>query len=107
MRLKDIHFAWDNPADDLKDKFAHYAKKAAHKAHGAFGAVYCLTNFNSTIEQDLYRVYTLRDLGYDPYVMVYNKPEAPKEVRMLQRWCNNRIIFKSCPRFEDYDPKMG
>ena len=53
-------------------------------------------------EQDLYRIYTLRDLGYDPYVMVYNKPSAPKEIRHLQRWCNNKIIFNSVKRFEDY-----
>ena len=43
-----------------------------------------------------------RDLGYDPYVMVYDKPHAPKEIRNLQRWCNNKIVFKSCPKFEDY-----
>ena len=64
--------------------------------------VYCLTNYNSTMEQNLYRIYTLRDLGYDPYVMIYNKPEAPQEIRNLQRWCNNKIIFKSCPNFDDY-----
>ena len=65
-------------------------------------ALRCLTNYNSTMEENLYRIYTLRDMGYDPYVMVYDKPNAPKEVRRLQRWCNNKIIFKSCPKFEDY-----
>lgn len=100
--LKNIHFAWDNPKDDLAGKFAEYAKRAKRKPHGAYGTVYCLTNFNSTIEEDLYRIYTLRDLGYDPYVMVYNKPSAPQRVRELQRWCNNRVIFKSCRRFEEY-----
>ena len=102
MRIRNVHFAWDNPADDLKAKFELYARQARHKPHGNFGMVYCLTNFNSTMEQNLYRIYTLRDLGYDPYVMIYNKPDAPKEVRALQRWCNNKIIFKSCKRFEDY-----
>ena len=58
--------------------------------------------FNSTMEENLYRIYTLRDMGYDPYVMVYDKPHAPKEIKMLQRWCNNKIIFNSCKRFEDY-----
>lgn len=24
------------------------------------------------------------------------------EIRRLQRWCNNRVIFRSCKRFEDY-----
>ncbi len=104
MRIANIHFAWDNPDDDLKDKFAAYAKKARHKIYCGFGTVYCLVGFNSTLEQDLYRIYTLRDLGFDPYVMVYNKPSAPKQLKRLQRWCNNRMIFKSCKRFEDYNP---
>jgi hypothetical protein len=66
--------------------------------------VYVLTNFNSTMEENLHRIYTLRDLGYDPYVMIYNKPQAPKEIRYLQRWCNGKAIFKSVKRFEDYGP---
>ena len=102
MRIRNLHFAWDIPTDDLKSKFALYASKAKHKPHGGYGTVYILTGFNSTMEQNLYRIYSLRDLGYDPYVMVYNKPNAPKEIKALQRWCNNKIIFKSCKRFEDY-----
>lgn len=102
MRLKELHFAWDNPTDDLEDRFREYAMEARHRPHGKFGTVYVLTNFNSTMTENLYRIYVLRDLGFDPYVMVYNKPNAPHEIRMLQRWCNNRIIFNSCKRFEDY-----
>lgn len=107
IKVKEIHFAWDNPKDDLRSYFEKYKQYAKHKPHGEYGAVYCLTNFGSTMEENLYRIYTLRDLGYAPYVMIYDKPHAPREVRLLQRWCNNRIIFKSCPRFEDYDPKKG
>lgn len=104
MKIRNLHFAWDNPTDDLAEKFARYARSAKHKPHGDFGTVYCLTNFNSTIEQDLYRIYTLRDLGFKPYVMVYNKPSAPKQIKALQRWCNNVVIFRQCKRFEDYKP---
>ncbi len=100
MRLRTLHFAWDNPKDDLEDKFRNFANGFRRKSN--IGMVYCLTNFNSTMEENLYRIYTLRDMGYDPYVMVYDKPHAPKEIKMLQRWCNNKIIFKSCKRFEDY-----
>ena len=107
IKVKEIHFAWDNPKDDLRPYFERYKQYAKHKPHGEYGTVYCLTNFGSTMEENLYRIYTLRDLGYAPYVMIYDKPHAPREVRLLQRWCNNRIIFKSCPRFEDYDPKKG
>lgn len=100
MRLRTLHFAWDNPKDDLEDKFRNFAKGFRRKSN--IGMVYCLTNFNSTMEENLYRIYTLRDMGYDPYVMVYDKPNAPKEIRRLQRWCNSKFIFKSCKRFEDY-----
>ena len=101
MRLRTLHFAWDNPKDDLEAKFRNFANGFRRKSN--IGMVYCLTNFNSTMEENLYRIYTLRDMGYDPYVMVYDKPHAPKEIKMLQRWCNNKIIFKSCMRFEDYE----
>ena len=107
IKVKEIHFAWDNPKDDLRPYFERYKAYAKHKPHGEYGTVYCLTNFGSTMEEDLHRIYTLRDLGYAPYVMIYDKPHAPREIRLLQRWCNNRIIFKSCPRFEDYGPKKG
>lgn len=102
IKIKEIHFAWDNPKDDLKPYFERYKALAKHKPHGKYGTVYCLTNFGSTMEQNLYRIYTLRDLGYDPYVMIYDKPNAPREIRDLQRWVNNRFIFRKCERFEDY-----
>ena len=101
MRLRTLHFAWDNPKDDLEPKFRMFAQAFRRKSN--IGMVYCLTNYNSTMEENLYRIYTLRDLGYDPYVMVYDKPHAPKEIKRLQRWCNNKIIFKSCKKIEDYN----
>lgn len=100
MRIKRPHFAWDNPADDLEPKFRFF--KNHFRRTTKIGTVYILTGFGSTMDENLYRIYTLRDLGYDPYVMVYNKPQADRELIALQRWCNNIKIFKSCPRFEDY-----
>lgn len=102
IKLKDIHFAWDNAAEDLTRFFKQYANRAAHKVHGAYGTVYVLTNFGETMDDNLRRIYALRDLGFDPYVMVYDKPNAPQEIKRLQRWCNNRMIFKRCPDFRDY-----
>ena len=75
-RIKDLHFAWDNPKEDLEQKFRKFAGGFKRKTN--IGMVYVLTNFNSTMEENLYRIYTLRDLGYDPYVMVYNKPNADR-----------------------------
>lgn len=102
IRLQKVHFAWDNPQDDLKQKFEDYAKGARWKYKGSYGMVYILTNYNSTMEENLFRIHTVADLGFDPYVMVYDKPHAPKEIRRLQRWCNNKVIFKTVRRFEDY-----
>ena len=104
IKVKEIHFAWDNHKDDLTRYFERYKAFAKHKPHGHYGTVYCLVNFGSTIEEDLYRIYTLRDMGFDPYVMIYNKDKVPKghELRKLQRWVNNKFIFRSCKTFEEY-----
>ena len=101
MRIHRIHFAWDNPKDNLEGRFREFARRFRRNSN--IGTVYILTNYNSTMEENLYRIYTLRDMGYDPYVMVYNKPSAPQEIRDLQRWCNNKICFQTVKKFEDYD----
>ena len=105
MRLTGVHFAWDNAKEDLRPRFEYYAKYGKNNRHGHLGVVYVLTNYNSTMEENLYRIYTLCELGYHPYVMVYNKPSAPQELRDLQRWCNTFMIIRACPKFEDYDPR--
>lgn len=109
LRVESVHFAWDR----YEDKEIIIPKLKAFKEITGWGArktgVYVLTNFNTTLEQDLERIYTLRDLNYDPYVMVYNRESTEKRdpVRILQRWVNNKIIFKTVKRFEDYDIKKG
>ena len=107
VRLKEIHFAWDNGKEDLRPRFIYYKSRAKHKPHGHYGTVYVLVNFDSTMDENLFRIYAIRDMGFNPYVMVYDKPNAPKEIRYLQRWCNNKKIFRSCSKFEDFDPKKG
>ena len=101
MRIKRLHFAWDNPKDDLIPYFKRFTKAYKRKSSST-KTVYVLTNFGSTMDENLYRIYTLRDLGYDPYVMIYDKPNAPKEIKHLQRWVNNKFVFRKCERFEDY-----
>lgn len=104
VKKKEIHFAWDymKYSAQVQHGLALYAKHAERKPHGNFATVYCLVNFDTTMEENLYRIYTLRDMGYSPYIMVYDKPNAPQKIKELQRWCNCKWIFKSCPHFEDY-----
>ena len=87
VRTKMLRFAWDNPEDDLRPYFKRFSELTRVKDWRK-RQVYVLTNYGSTHEQDLYRIYTLRDMGYSPYVMVYEKPSAPEETRRLQRWVN-------------------
>ena len=107
MKLKNIHFAWDYMKEEkaVLRGLDLYKQLAKHKVNGAWGTVYVLVNYNTTMEENLYRIYTLRDRGYDPYVMIWDKPNAPKEIRELQRWCNSRMIFRSEPDFRKYDPR--
>ncbi len=105
VKVKTLHFAWDNPEQDLTGYFQSFKDKTSLDIRKL--RVYVLTNFDSTHEQDLYRVYKLREMGYDPYIMIYEKETAPRETRLLQRWVNNKIIFRSVERFEDYDCKKG
>lgn len=104
IKIKMLHFAWDNPEDDLRPYFKRFLELTFVKDYRK-RRVYVLTNYGSTHEQDLYRIYTLRDMGYDPYVMVYDKPTAPYETRQLQRWVNNKRLFHTVKDFRDYDPK--
>ena len=109
IKIKSIHFAWDYMHEEKRvlRGLELYAKMATRKPHGKFGTVYCLTNYDTTMQENLYRIYKLRDMGFDPYVMIYDKPNAPRENRLLQRWCNNRIIFNSVPDFHKYDTTKG
>lgn len=97
IKVKEIHFAWDFMKQEKQvinglKLWGEYYKR---KLHGHLGMVYVLTNYDTTHEEDVYRVEMLRSLDFDPYIMIYNKPTAPKETRWLQRYVNNKILFRS------------
>lgn len=104
MKIKQIHFAWDRYQDKdmIVPKFREFKDITGWEKRKL--SVYVLVNFNTTHEQDLERIYTLRELGYWPYVMVYKRDKLPKGhiTRKLQRWVNMRAVFETIPRFEDY-----
>lgn len=106
VKIKNIHFAWDDPNDEYTPNMLKWFSKRTNLDHRR-KTVYILTNFNSEHEQDLERVCKVREMGYNPYVMIYDKPHAPQITRKLQRWANNRIIFKAQPDFAKYDPRRA
>ena len=109
MKIKYIHLAWDRYEDKeiIIPKFKMF--KEITQLDKRKLIVYVLTNYNTTLDQDLERIYTLKELGYWAYVTIYNKDALPKGhiLRKLQRYVNNRFIFESCASFEDYQKKGG
>jgi hypothetical protein len=102
LKVKMIHFAWDNYEFKTYEKLKKYRKQFDYD--GRKLRVYVLVNFDTVLEQDLERIYKLKELDYDPYVMVFNKQSAPRVIKKLQRWVNNKYIFRSkgAEKFEDY-----
>lgn len=99
VNIRMIHFAWDGN-EDLEPLFRKYGPMLRQKERDR--RVYVLTNFNTTMEWNLHRIYALRDCGFDPYVTVFNPDKAPIEIKKLQRWCNNKFVFRTCRFFHDY-----
>lgn len=104
MKVKQVHFAWDNYNDKNKIVPQFKAFKEITGWDKRKLIVYVLTNYNSTHEEDLERIYILREMGYWPYVMIYNKDKLPKGhvTKRIQRWVNMRAVFETIPIFADY-----
>lgn len=104
MKIKQVHFAWDRYEDRemIVPKFRTFKEITGWDKRKL--SVYVLCNFNTTLAQDLERVYTLRELGYTPYVMIYDKQNVKRgsDLRRLQRWVNSKKAFYTVEKFEDF-----
>jgi len=102
IKMKRYHFAWDNPKDENKilPKLKQFSEMIKVDRHNTL--VYCLVNYNSTLEEDLYRVYKLKSLNMQPYVMIYDKKHADPIYKNLQRYVNSPMIFWSVNSFSEY-----
>lgn len=104
LKIDKAHFAFDFMKNEraIIKGLQIFQQKCTVRSREAI--VYMLTNYDTTIKDDLYRVNAIRDLGFQPDVRIYRKSTAPRVLRDLQRWCNNRFIFHSCD-FMDYVPR--
>ena len=102
IRLKSVHLAFDRYQDwDLVTrKLTEFKIATGLERHKV--SVYILVNFDTTLAQDLDRIYFVRSLKLQPYVMIYDKEHAPAIIRKMQRWSNSPPICWTTPRFEDY-----
>lgn len=107
LKMKqNIHIAWDLPQIDLTDRLKEMIKYV--KPYKI--TCYVLVGFNSTIEQDLFRLNTLKSLGITPFVQPYRdftNNRKPSHYEMdIARWANRIWLFKSFD-FEDFSPRKG
>ncbi len=111
MKIKHIHFAWDRYQDKefVVPKLQRFKEMTGWSRDKV--TVYILTNYDTTMEQNLERVTTCRELGFNPYIMRYDKEHIPRgsEINKLARYVNTKRIFWLCPTFEQYkeDLKNG
>ena len=100
-----IRFAWDNIKDESKIiKGLELVIKAGIRPRNII--VYILIGFDTTFEEDLYRIQKLRDIKDErgfikAYVMNYNNKLKSRKYKDFIRWVNNPWIFKSC-EWEEY-----
>lgn len=107
IKLKMLHFAWDNYEMETYKKLKEF-RKYFNFQNRQLG-VYVLVNFNTILEEDLERIYKLRDVGYTPYIMRYKdyncknvKLEKGNIYNKLARWVNRKHFFNRFKTFEEY-----
>ena len=98
---KQIKIAWDNPKEtklviDGILRLTSYVK--CYKI-----MCYVLIGYNSSVEEDLRRVETLRELNIDPFVMPYNKKDLYQ--RSFARWVNHKAVFAKVS-WENYKARV-
>lgn len=96
-----VRFAWDSVEDEaaIRRGLSTFLKHNSLNRTTQKATVYVLIGYDSTPDEDIYRVKVLRDLNVDPFVMAYNKRDLYQ--RRFARWVNHRAIFRSIP-WEQY-----
>lgn len=106
IKTKIVHFAFDymKNEDRIIKGLETYTDIVQLNSRNTI--VYILVNYNTTFEEDMYRIKKVQELGLTPDIRIYRKQSAPAILRDLQRWCNNRFIYRSVPDFFDYVPRV-
>ena len=101
-----IHIAWDLPQLDLTERLKEMIRYVKPRKI----VCYVLVGFNSTIEQDMFRLNTLKSLGITPFVQPYrdfSNTRKPRQYELdIAKWANRRWLFKSFD-FADFSPRKG
>lgn len=99
--LRSIHYAWDlmKFEKQVLEGIKIISQFIPTHQHMCF----CLVGFNTTFEEDMYRVKKLEYLGVRPYIMRYNERRDDIRLNHFARWVNS-FVYKACPDFDKYEP---
>jgi hypothetical protein len=102
IKLKMIHFAWDKFEDEkiICERLSAFVNNVESNYRKV--VVYVLVNFNTTFEQDLYRINKIREIGASPYVMIYERQTAEQKYIDLREWVNARGKWRTNKTFDDF-----
>lgn len=106
IKIKTMHFAFDFMKNERRIVKGLKLAKETLGIDDRKAIVYMLTNFDTSIKDDVYRVKLIQSAGYLPDVRIYRKNALPKRhiLRDLQRWSNNRVLYHTT-KFFDYVPR--
>jgi len=98
---KQLRFSWDDVKEEKKI-FKGIGEVIKYIAPWEL-MFYVLIGFDSTHEENYYRVMKLKEMGIDSFVMPYDKHDEYQ--RDFARWVNHKAIFKSVD-WKDYGKRM-
>lgn len=106
INISMLHFAFDFMKFEKQIVKGLKLAKEKLEISDRKAVVYILTNYDTTVQEDIYRVQKVIELGFAPDIRIYRKETLPKRhiLRDLQRWSNNRFLYRSCD-FMDYAPR--
>ena len=104
IKLGTVHFAFDFMENEKAIIKGLQTYRKIVGGNYRDNIVYVLTNYDTTHEEDIYRIKAIEDCGFTPDVRIYRKNTAPQITKDLQRWCNNRFLYRAT-KWEDYSPR--
>ena len=88
---KRLHFAWDKMSDEKYVRSGIALLTKYYHPHDI--SFYVLVGYDTTEQEDLYRIETLQGLGISIFVMPYRRSDPYQN--LLAQWCNKVAVRKS------------
>lgn len=98
-----LPYAWD--LMESEEQIVEGIKLLQEYVPAYIHTCFVLVGYNTTFEQDLYRVRKLQELGVRPYIMRYNNRKDDIRLNHFTRWITG-FFYKKCT-FDEYIPWLA